>query len=136
MQWGLRLGGCRKSVYDTNHFLFSGIRHFFSELVPFFSELNKPALIFRTLTIFFRSIFRFLAYSTVRTPPPTGRIHPQILNPPPQNWFFYARAGPWAGSGSACHNSNNFQNSYQQFSEPLSLLSTIFRTLSNNFQNS
>jgi hypothetical protein len=41
-------------------------------------ELDQTSAYIRNSITFFGSIFGILPYSTVRTLPPTGRIHPQI----------------------------------------------------------
>jgi hypothetical protein len=95
---------CAACGARTNHFFFSGISRLFSELIPLFSVLEKTALFFRTPTTFFSEIFRFLAYSTVRTPLRKLGSTPQSSTPP-QKIIFYARAG----SRSACTDNNEFQ---------------------------
>ena len=98
---------------NTNHFFFSVKSPFFSDLAQLFSELEKPATFFRSQATFFRSIHSILAYSTVHTPPPTGRSRsdpPPNPQPHPKMGFFYARRLGTA-SGWACPNSNKFQKS-------------------------
>jgi hypothetical protein len=123
-------------------FFFSVKSPLFSDLVQLFSELEKPALFFRSQATFFRSIYSDLAFSTVHTPlrpVVPGRIHPQIPNPT-QKWFFLCpQARRWPPDGPAetatnfrSHN-NNFQIHQQQISE---VITTIFRAINNKFQKS
>jgi hypothetical protein len=111
----------------TNHFFFSEIA-LFSDLAQHFSELEKPALFFRSQATFFRSIYSDLAYSTVHTPPPTGRSRsdpPPNPQPHPKMGFFYARR---LGGGLRMGLPKQ-----QQISE---VITTIFRAINNKFQKS
>jgi hypothetical protein len=98
-------------------FFSSQISHFSSGSVQLFSELEKPALFFRSPAIFFRFILSFLARSD---PPPNPQPHPKIV------FFNAGRPGSGLGMGLP---------KQQQISEVIRLITTISEPLTTNFRS-
>ncbi len=102
---------------DNKPFLFFRYFALFFRTRPIFFRTRKTSTFSRSPATIFRSIHSILAYSTGKTPPPTGRSRsdpPPNPQPHPKMGFFMP-AGPAVASGWACRNSKKIQNLNNNF---------------------